>query len=137
MADLAREVIARLSSQGVGSTTSTGYQLRARGFTASPDNQIAVTPSGGLARESDDSVALDRPRFQVAIRSGRSDSTDLEAKATAVMDALHHGDSTSFAGLGRVWYGLEAVTEPTFAGWDEDERPWYSINFQAWRSRTT
>lgn len=141
VAELVTEILARLSSQGVGSTaaSSTGYLLRARGFVESTGpnpRQIVVIPTGGLNIETTDDD-LHRPTFQVQVRGSPDDSTGVEATVTAVAQALNWADSTNFAGLGRRYVEIQQQGDMIWLGPDANREPVYAQNFMAWRSRTT
>jgi hypothetical protein len=127
------EVGARLTAAGVATTSagSTGWRLVYRGLGPSPVRQVAVIPTGGFP-----AVGLDvrSPTFQLLLRGSSGDGATLEAKAEAAITAL---DQQSSAMSGWTWPDLRLQGGPHFLGWDEGQRPLYSLNFAALRSRTS
>lgn len=136
---LAAEVIARLSSQGVGSTSSTAaWRLVQREFLpasiggSTQPQQIAIVPTGGFPQELTDPLV--RPTFQVLIRAASTGSTGLEAKAEQVRDALNLWSGTI---NGRRFVDCHMQGEIVYLQRDENRHPIMGLNFLAWRSRTT
>lgn len=135
---LLEEIGRRLSTQAVASTsaTSTGWLLAYRGFVPSTHGQqVVVIPTGGMPQWAHESAdILSKPTFQVLVRGNSSGSTGLEAKVDATVSALN-----LFSGslLGRPWKDIQLQGEPLSLGRDENGRPMYSLNFLAFRSRTT
>ena len=132
---LLEEISLRLSTQGVGTTSSTAtLQIVFRGFVPSTkDQQIAIVPTGGF-QQFTERAPVERPTFQLLIRGKSTGSTGLEAKVQGAIDALNFFDGTL---LGRVYVDIQKQGEAHFLGRDEEERPLYSVNFLAHRSRTT
>ena len=140
------EIGVRLSSQAVASSsgTVTGDETwrLALGFmpdsTLLGDTVVAVIETPGLAPDA--ATEIDRPGFQVLTR-GESlidTSTAYEAaraKAEEVKTALHAITPGSLGG-GHHYTGIWAQQDPFFAGLDESDRPVFSQNFRAQRSRT-
>lgn|GEM_PF-2103979 len=139
---LVDEIIAKLSSGGLGSTspsTST-YRLVARAWLAGTIDgttqgpQIAVYPTGGLPREPEED--LDRPTFQLLFRGTSGTSTGMELdidKAIRILTTSPNG----FTVLGRKYASIDTRGNMLYLGRDQNNRPLYSQNFLAWRSRTT
>lgn len=129
---------------GVATTASNAtWLLCYRGF--QPDirsMQVAVIPTGGLPQHSEEaSDILSRPTFQVLVRgagplsaSTSNTSTGLEQKVDDVISALNLFSGTL---LGRAYKDIQLQGEPISLGRDENARPMYSVNFLAFRSRTT
>lgn len=132
---LLEEIGNRLSSQGVGGLTSTAtWQIVFRGFIPSTKaQQIAIVPTGGF-QQFTQRAPIERPTFQLLIRGASTGSTGLEAKVDAAITALNFFDGTL---TGRVYVDIQKQGEALFLGRDEEERPLYSVNFLAHRSRTT
>lgn len=88
--------------------------------------------SGGFQQEG--KPPLDRPTFQVLVRGSSVDSETLEAKVDAV-DAALNQQSSQMVG----WYyaDLQRQGDRQFLGWDDAQRPLYSLNYLALRSRTS
>lgn len=140
--ELVDEIITRLSSQGVGGTTSTAtWRLVARQFlpgtlgASTQAQQIAVVPTGGLPWEP--AAGFDRPRFQLLFRGKRDGSTGLEAKVSAAITALCSSSVAGYDVGTRTYIDVQKVGDPIWLGRDAADRPLYSQNFQAWRNRTT
>lgn len=137
---LVDEIGARLTAQGVCSTGagSTGWMLRYRALTPIPVRQVVVTPSGGLPQEG--KAPVDRPAFQVMIRGSSVDGGSLETKVDAVIAALNLFDGTLtglYSAVPRVYVDVQKQGDTLFLGLDDNQRPIYSVNFLATRSRTT
>ena len=139
---LVSEIGTRLSSQAVGGLTSSAtwrimYRELAAGLqgSSSQDKMIAIIPTGGFnAYSAEGSTHLTRPSFQIIVRDTHDSSTGLEAKVASVISALHLYKGT----LGGYKYlDIELQGEPAYLGRDTNDRPAYSINFVAFRSRTT
>jgi hypothetical protein len=140
VAELVDDVIARLSTQGVGSTSSTStWRIVARDFlpgtigSSSQAKMIAVTATGGYPQMSAEDLTY--PTFQVRVRDSATASTGLEAKMTAVVTALNLTGGLTINSRKYLDFRLEG--EPFFLGRDENQRPLMAANFVAWRSRTT
>lgn len=140
------EILARLSSQAVGSTnaSSSGWLLVTRQFLpgtigqSTRAQQIAVVPTGGHAWEPTEN--LDRPTFQVLVRGAYSpnqSSTGLEQKITDVVTALCSSALIGFTIKSRRYIDVQKQGEMLFLGRDDNNRPIYGQNFLAWRSRST
>lgn len=143
---LGDEILARLSSRGVGSTnaTSSGWLLVKRQFlpgtigATTRAQQIAVVPTGGLGWEPEEQV--DRPTFQVLVRGAYSpnqSSTGLEQKLTDVETALCSTAVIGFTIKGRRFVDVQKQSDMLWLGRDDNNRPIYGQNFLAWRSRST
>ncbi len=142
---LTDEIIARLSSQGVGSTSisSSGWLLTKRQFLpgtidgSTQARQIAVIPTGGQGWEPTEQ--LDRPTFQLLLRGSYStqSSTGLEQKVTDCVSALCSTGLIGFTIKGRKYVDVQKQGEMLFLGRDDNNRPIYGQNFLAWRSRST
>jgi len=137
---LGDEIGARLTSQGVCSTSagSTGWMLRYRALTPAPVRQVVVTPSGGLPQEG--KAPIDRPGFQVLVRGSSADGGELEAKVDQVIQAVNLFDGTLtglYNSVPRVYVDIQKQGDTLFLGLDDNQRPIYSVNFLATRSRTT
>jgi hypothetical protein len=137
---LLEEITRRLSTAGVGSTHSTAaWRIVFREFLpgsiggSTKGQQIAIVPTGGFQQFSE-RAPIDRPTFQIMVRGNSTGSTGLEAKVDAVISALNF-----FAGTlsSRVYVDISKQGEAHYLGRDENQRPLYSINFLAHRSRTT
>lgn len=137
---LMTEIMNRLSTQGVGGLTSTAtWRIVGRDFLpgsiggSTKAQQICVTPTGGFDQEQ--AEAMTYPTFQVRIRGASSGSTGLEAKVQAVVDALNLCGAVTLSG--RKYLDINQQGDMLYLGRDDAQRPVYSVNFSAFRSRTT
>ena len=136
------EIALRLTSQGVGTTDagSTEWLLTGWGFSPSTANdwQIAIVPTGGYAPEiAEGTTHLTKPTFQTLVRGGTPggrSSTGLAAKVESVITALNLYQGTL---QGHKYLDIQLTGEPSFIGRDENQRPVFSVNWLAMRSRTT
>lgn len=130
---LLSEVGARLTAAGVASTaSSTGWLLKYRGLPPTPSRALAVSLTGGFQQEGQ--APLNRPTFQVLIRGSSDDGAALETQVERVVNALNC-QSTQMSGW--VWVDCQLQGDVQNLGWDENQRPLYSANFLALRSRTS
>lgn len=137
---LLEEVARRLSTQGVGTTSSTSaWRVVYRDFLpgsiggSTKAQQIVITPTGGFPQLLAESLTY--PTFQIRVRGASSGSTGLEQKVTDVITALNKVGPITL--LSVTWRDCVMEGEPLFIGRDEEQRPVYALNFTAWRSRTT
>lgn len=132
------ELILRLSSQSVGSTTSTGtwpiwmdtipeQSTRARA--------IVIVESGGIGPfDTAETGELFRPTFQVTVRAPSSSPTTGREKMDDVITALHRWNGT----LGsRKYIDVTLQGDVAPLGEDANRRTMYAANFLALRSQTT
>ena len=134
------EIATRLIAQSVGglpgstaaSTSGTGWTIWSRQLGPTPDQSIAIVPTGGFQRE--DRAFVDRPTFQIVVRAGKDTSSSLETKVAAVDAALNAFDGTLSS---RVYVDINRQGDYLWLGRDENGRPMYSLNYLAHRSRTT
>jgi len=137
---LVTEIGQRLTSAGVGSTSSTAaWRIVYRDFLpgtiagSTKAQQIAITPTGGFDQEY--AEALTYPTFQVRIRGSATSSTGLEAKAQAVVNALNLNGRDTLGSY--VYLDILQQGDLLYLGRDENQRPIYAANFLALRARTT
>lgn len=140
------EIGARLSSQGVASSSGEGsvevWKLvlgHLPDSTQLGDTVVAVLESGGLAPDA--ATEVDRPTFQVITRGESLIDTSTayqtaRAKASCASSVLHAVAPGQLGASGNHYTGIWAQQEPFFAGLDEKDRPMFSQNFLAMRSRT-
>lgn len=123
-----------LTSAGVCSSgaSSTGWTLRYRDLEPLPAQLVAVIPSGGL--DGEQVVELDYPSAQVIVRGSSGAAGELETQVAAVNAALHRYSGTV---NGRVYVNIARKGDVQWMGRDQNQRPMYSLNFSATRSRTT
>ena len=139
---LPEEIAVRLTSQGVGSTAAgaAGWLLTAWDFQPEArDQQIAIIPTGGYQAEiAEGTTHLTKPTFQTLVRgpslNSTLSSTALVNKVEDLVTALNLYTGTLG---GHKYLDIQLQGEPSFIGRDESQRPLFSANWLAFRSRTT
>lgn len=91
-----------------------------------PDRTITVYDSGGTAPNP--RWLLDRPDVSVIVR-GKTYSETYD-KAKQIKDVLLGRDAGTING--DRWLGIIQLAEIVFAGYDEKERPQFSLTFRIW-----
>lgn len=134
------EIGARLTAQSVASTSagSTGWRLVYRDLQPTPARQVCVVLTGGLPQDGE--APIDRPTFQVMVRGSSADGSALatEARVQRVVNALNLFDGTlTGSSVPRVYVDIQKQGDTFYLGRDAHQRPLYSVNFLAVRSRTT
>lgn len=132
------EIAVRLSSQGIGSTTSTGtWRIFADAYPPNAgDRSVVITESGGFGPyDTAETGELFRPTFQVAVRGPKQSPTTARQKMDAVVSALHRYASTNLNG--RKYVDVVLQGDVHYLGEDENRRALYAANFLALRSQTT
>src|SRR5512143_1312249 len=130
------ELATYLVSQGVGSTSQTASWAVFKGFEPeTPDKCISLFETGGDPNEQHEATPIDRPTFQVRIRSDDYGYSTGRAKIAAARTALELVGNTSLSG--RRYVHVVAMREPISLGLDENQRPRWVQNFRAIRSRTS
>mgnify|MGYP006935473237 CR=1 FL=1 len=128
---LVEDIGTLLKNAGVASTSG-GYRLMYRDLAPVPSQAICVIPSGGQMGQG--KVEIDYPGFQVLVRGSSVASSGLEAQVQAVNATLHLYDGTVNS---RVYVNITRTGDVQYLGRDGNQRPLYSVNFLATRSRTT
>lgn len=123
-----------LKAASVCSTSASASQWRLfyRDLEPTPDRIVAVMPSGG--QQGEGSVQIDYPSVQVLVRGTITESSGLETMVQAVNSTLHLYDGVV---NGRAYVNITRQGDVHFLGRDGNQRPLYSLNFLATRSRTT
>jgi len=91
-----------------------------------PDMAVVIARSGGTA--PDPKWLLDYPAYQVRVRGPKGNYASALAKAEDVKDVLLGITSQDING-----HRLVSITMPsdiTFVGFDENERPHFTLNFR-------
>lgn len=130
------DVQAYLVAQGLvdGGTGWTSY----RRFMPDRENQVVVISEDGgpdpEARRATGmgSAALGDAGVQVMVRGGPRDSDASEAKASAILNALHGLGPTTMDAT-EYKRTLSLTLEPIFAGFDDNERPIHTCSFRLTR----
>jgi hypothetical protein len=98
----------------------------------SPDQCATLYDTGGYAPEAQ--YRYDRPTIQIRVRGNKNGYND----AYALMDSIR----VYLRGLfgveinGTQYVGTWALTDIFFAGWDENKRPSFTINYRLHRTIT-
>ncbi len=136
------EVATYLQTQAVaglpGSTvvTASGWTLAKGYLPEAPDKVVALFETGGRANEQNAVTGLlDRPTFQVRVRSSVLAYSTARTKIEAVRTALELVGNESLSS--RYYAGILSETAPLSLGLDANKRPHLAMNFAALRSRTT
>ena len=134
---LPEELALKLSSAGVGSTTSTGTWFITRDlFATTPDRAIRIVETGGFpSLRTTTGTECYRPTFQVAVRSPVNGFTTGREKLDAVIAALHDTKHQTYGN--RVYLDIAMQGDALSLGTDDNGRMIYAANFTALRSRTT
>lgn len=133
---LVDEIAARLVSQAVGiapatTGTSTQWTVYKMFIPDAPDRVVAVFPSGGGASWPRD--AYRTPTFQVRVRGpGRGASTAL-GRCELVITALDKVQATL---SGTTFVDIRQAGDVLPLGYDNNNRPEFSINFETIRAST-
>ena len=130
------ELATYLIAQGVGSTSQSAIWAVFKGFEpATPDKCISLFETGGDPNEQHEATPIDRPTFQVRVRSDDYGYSTGRTKIAAARTALELVGNTSLSG--RRYVHVVAMSEPISLGLDENQRPRFVQNFRAIRSRTS
>ena len=121
-------------------SASTGFTLgtnvmRSR-LEPTPDEQIAIIETGGIASENTMSSTVgapvvERPRFQVICRAAKDNYQTARTNAETAWKALHNFTGPHAGSTGTTYYWMEALQPPFSLGNDENDRPLVAFNCQA------
>lgn len=120
--DLATALDAAAVTGGV-----TGWTATKAYMPNDPDKIVHVTETGGAASEQGE-TGYDHPSFQVLVRSSAFDYQGARTKADAVITALNNTQTGSTVFM----FHRHA---PLPIGYDQNDRPLISINFDAMKVR--
>lgn len=95
-----------------------------------PDALVGIIDQAGAA--PDDMVDIYKPMVQVYIRGARGDYTTTYSMASAVMGVLNAFGPYDMNGTHYI--GIWATTDILWLGYDEHDRPRFSLNFMIYRS---
>lgn len=106
---------------------ATGWTALKAFMSNDPDKVVVLTESGGAPSEQGE-VGYDFPSFQALVRSSAYDYATARTKADAVISALNNTQvgSTVF---------IFSRHAPLPIGYDQNNRPMISINFDAMKVR--
>ena len=112
------------ASVGVFEATS-GWSIHIGKMPPSPDSVVLVTHSGGTP--SDPKFLLDYPHVQVRVRGGIGNYRDAKLKAQEIKDLLLGMDPEDKTTAR--WVSVTLLSDIAFLGYDENDRPEFSVNF--------
>jgi hypothetical protein len=94
-----------------------------------PSEAIAFLEQGGLAPSNVfDGSGPRQPTLQVMVRADATDYVRSREIVQSVFDTLHC--QANLIANGRFYLSVDAQQEPIWLGYDNNERPMWSINFQ-------
>jgi hypothetical protein len=118
-----------LVSAAVGSATPTDdWSIHVSKMPPTPDKAIAIFDTGGTGEGPSPKWLLDYRTMQVRVRSNADDYTGAYNKMQDVKDVLL--GLPAQAVLGDRWDGVTILSDITFIGRDDNDRPELSINFR-------
>ena len=91
-----------------------------------PDQAVVIASSGGQA--PDPKWLLDFPSYQIRIRGSKGNYASAKAKAKDVKDVLLGIQSQDINGERLV--SITMSSDIAFIGYDENDRPHFSLNFR-------
>lgn len=116
-----------LVAEGVGTfEATTGWGIYIGREPKLPDTTIAIARSGG--EPPDPKWLLDYPTYQVRVRGPKGNYASGLAKAEDVKDVLLGITSQDINGVRLV--SITMQSDIAFIGFDENERPHFSLNFR-------
>lgn len=112
--------------------SQTGYVRGRELFTGrmpdSPSEAIAFSDTGGVAPMNVfDGKASRQPTLQVMVRAKALDYIGARILIDTVFDVLHC--KTNITANGLLYKSVNAMQEPIWLGYDDSERPQWSLNF--------
>lgn len=127
MADIAEGAKDLLEAAGVGTFAATsGWAIYLSKYPAAPNTVIAIYNSGG--RAPNPKWALDYPSLNIQVRGAKNGYQAAVTKVQEVKDVLLGLDSQDING--DRWVSVTMPGEPAFLGYDDDNRPMFSLNFR-------
>lgn len=115
-----------LVDQSIGTfKATTGWSIQISKMPDSPDTCVGVFDQPGLEPET--KFRYDRPGVQVLIRGAKMGYVAAYAKAEDVKEALHGRDNEAWNGTR--YLQILAESDPIPMGYDDNNRPLFSVNF--------
>ena len=130
MSDVALDMATYLQTQGVGTLATDIFYDQMPEETVLPVDgaALAVIESGG----SDPEVNADRkhfnPSIQVIVKGKQNSNTEAKAMLAVIVDELT--DPLNLVVGGTTYYGTAQVGGNNWLGYDDNDRPEWSLNFQ-------
>lgn len=117
----------KLVAQGVGTfAASSGWSISIGHEYADPHTTITLYDTSG--GEPNPKHLLDEPNVQVRVRADPGDQPGAYAKAREVMNTLLGLPQETINGT--VYVGIWALNDPYLLGYDDNQRPLYTVNFR-------
>jgi hypothetical protein len=92
----------------------------------SPDRGITIYDGPGQPPEP--GLDINRPSVEISIRGGQNDYVEAYTKAEAIRDALLGYPTETING--DLWASVTMLGDIMCAGYDEKERPWFTLSIQ-------
>jgi hypothetical protein len=126
MSDVAKDIADYLAAQSVGTV---GTDIFYDQMTTDPVTvaHITVIESGGLDPEINADRKHFNPTIQIIVTGTQESNTDAKAKVAAVMDLLTNQLSLTVDDT--TYHGSTQIGGNNFLGYDENNRPEWSLNF--------
>jgi hypothetical protein len=105
---------------------TSGWSIHIGKMPKTPDTVILINRSGG--RPSDPKWLLDYPNVQVRVRGPKANQQQAEQKAVDIKDRFL-GLTSETQVSGDRWVSVTMLSDIAPLGYDENERPEFSINF--------
>ena len=121
-----------LESSAVGLGLVFGTDLFVSRMPETPDQCVAVFDTGGEPPQP--SFVYLKPTIQVRIRGAKTGYQTAYTLAESIRDALH--DLTNETWNSTRYVGIWATSDIFFIGYDENDRPLFSVNFRIHRTST-
>ncbi len=126
MTDVAIGAKDLLVAAGVGAfNASSGWSIHISKLPSKPDTAVSVVRTGGPP--GNPRWLLDFPTVQVMVRGAANGYQAAESKVQAVKDTLLGLPSQDIGG--DRWVAVNMLGDPVFLGYDENNRPKWSLNF--------
>jgi hypothetical protein len=113
---------------------SSGWSIAIGRQPVSPDQAIAIFDSGSWLSPSAH-LLIDYPSIMVSVRGAAGDYTGAYAKALAVRDKLLGLPTQTVSGT--IYSGITVRADIFFMGYDETNRPEFTIDFNVTRNPAT
>ena len=133
---LVDEIAGHLVTNSVGGLpgSTEAWIITYRDLHSTTDQNIAVVQTGGLQQENINDADIDRPSFQLLFRAGKNSSTGLEAKVDSTIAVL---DKQTVALSNKNYVDIQKSGDTQWLGYDENNRPLYSVNWQVIKERSS
>ena len=130
MSDVALDMATYLDAQGVGTlATDIFYDQMPDGAALPVDGAaLAVIESGGFDPEINADRKHFNPSIQVVVKGKQNSNTEAKAMLAVIVDELT--DPLNLVVGGTTYYSTAQVGGNNWLGYDDNDRPEWSLNFQ-------